>query len=79
VGSKPRAYWGACAASKAALESLVATYGLEVGNITAIRTHVIDPGATRTTMRARAFPGEDAASVKPPEDVAAQIVAALAR
>lgn len=79
VGSKPRAYWGAYAASKAALESLVATYGLEVGSITAIRTHVIDPGATRTTMRARAFPGEDPANVKPPEDVAAQIVAALAR
>jgi NAD(P)-dependent dehydrogenase (short-subunit alcohol dehydrogenase family) len=79
VGSKPRAYWGAYAASKAALESLIATYGLEVGNITAIRTHVIDPGATRTTMRARAFPGEDPAMVKPPEDVAAQILAALAR
>jgi NAD(P)-dependent dehydrogenase (short-subunit alcohol dehydrogenase family) len=79
VGSKPRAYWGAYAASKAALESLIATYGLEVGNITAIRTHVIDPGATRTTMRARAFPGEDPATVKPPEDVAAQILAALAR
>jgi NAD(P)-dependent dehydrogenase (short-subunit alcohol dehydrogenase family) len=79
VGSKPRAYWGAYAASKAALESLIATYGLEVGNITAIRTHVIDPGATRTTMRARAFPGEDPATVKPPEDVAAQILAALQR
>jgi NAD(P)-dependent dehydrogenase (short-subunit alcohol dehydrogenase family) len=79
VGSKPRAYWGAYAASKAGLESLIATYGLEVGNITAIRTHVIDPGATRTTMRARAFPGEDPATVKPPEDVAAQILAALAR
>jgi NAD(P)-dependent dehydrogenase (short-subunit alcohol dehydrogenase family) len=79
VGSKPRAYWGAYAASKAALESLIATYGLEVGNITAIRTHVIDPGATRTTMRARAFPGEDPATVKPPEAVAAQILAALTR
>jgi NAD(P)-dependent dehydrogenase (short-subunit alcohol dehydrogenase family) len=79
LGSKPRAYWGAYAASKAGLESLIATYGLEVGNITAIRTHVIDPGATRTTMRARAFPGEDPASVKPPEDVAAKILAAVVR
>jgi NAD(P)-dependent dehydrogenase (short-subunit alcohol dehydrogenase family) len=79
VGSKPRAYWGAYAASKAALESLVATYGLEVGAITPIRTHIIDPGATRTAMRASAFPGEDPASVKPPEAVAERIVAALAR
>jgi NAD(P)-dependent dehydrogenase (short-subunit alcohol dehydrogenase family) len=79
LGSKPRAYWGAYAASKAGLESLIATYGLEVGSITAVRTHVIDPGATRTTMRARAFPGEDPANVKPPEDVAQQIVVALAR
>jgi NAD(P)-dependent dehydrogenase (short-subunit alcohol dehydrogenase family) len=79
LGTKPRAYWGAYAASKAALESLIATYGLEVGAITGIRTHIIDPGATRTTMRARAFPGEDPATVKPPEDVAAKIIAALAR
>ena len=77
LGSKPRAYWGAYAVSKAALESLVATYGLETAAVTNIRTHVIDPGATRTTMRARAFPGEDPASVKPPEDVAATIIAAL--
>ena len=78
LGSAPRAYWGAYAASKAALESLIATYGLETAAVTAIRTHVIDPGATRTTMRARAFPGEDPASVKPPEAVAATILAALA-
>jgi NAD(P)-dependent dehydrogenase (short-subunit alcohol dehydrogenase family) len=78
LGSRPRAYWGGYAASKAALESLVATYGLETGNITAIRTQVIDPGATRTAMRARAFPGENPAGVKPPEAVAAMILAALA-
>jgi NAD(P)-dependent dehydrogenase (short-subunit alcohol dehydrogenase family) len=78
LGSRPRAYWGAYAASKAALESLVATYGLEVGNITAIRSQSIDPGATRTAMRARAFPGENPASVKPPEAVAEMILAALA-
>jgi NAD(P)-dependent dehydrogenase (short-subunit alcohol dehydrogenase family) len=77
VGSTPRAYWGAYAASKAALENLIATYGLEVGPVSAIKTHVLDPGATRTAMRARAFPGEDPASVKPPEDVAAQILAAI--
>ncbi|MEY2883266.1 MAG: hypothetical protein RL490_990 [Pseudomonadota bacterium] len=78
VGAKPRAYWGAYAASKAALDNLVATYGAEVSAVTPIRTHVIDPGATRTAMRARAFPGEDPATVKPPEDVAAMILAAIA-
>jgi NAD(P)-dependent dehydrogenase (short-subunit alcohol dehydrogenase family) len=70
VASAPRAYWGAYAASKAGLEALVSAYGLEVANISAIRTHIVDPGTTRTAMRARAFPGEDPASLKGPEVVA---------
>lgn len=78
LGTRPRAYWGGYAASKAALESIITTYGLEVGNITAVRTHVIDPGATRTAMRARAFPGENPASVKAPEAVVPLILAAIA-
>ncbi|KAB7644369.1 SDR family NAD(P)-dependent oxidoreductase [Polymorphobacter fuscus] len=79
VGHEPRAYWGAYAVSKAALESMIAIYGLEVEAITGIRTHVVNPGATRTAMRARAFPGEDPQTVKPPEDVAAMILAVLPR
>ena len=79
VAGTPRAYWGAYAVSKAALENMIATYGEEVGNISAIRTHVINPGATRTAMRARAYPGENPAQVKPPEDAAAIVVAALLR
>ncbi|MEJ7934901.1 SDR family NAD(P)-dependent oxidoreductase [Sphingobium sp. AN558] len=75
VGAAPRAYWGAYGASKAALEVLVKAYGEEVKNISAIRTHIIDPGATRTAMRARAYPGEDPASVKAPEVVAKAITA----
>ncbi len=78
VAAKPRAYWGAYAATKAALDNLIATYGAEVGAITAIRTHIVDPGATRTAMRARAYPGEDPATVKPPEDAAALVLAAIA-
>jgi len=70
----PRAYWGAYGASKAALETLVGAYGEEVRNISAIRTHIVDPGATRTAMRARAFPGEDPARLKSPEIVADAIV-----
>ncbi len=74
VAAAPRAYWGAYGASKAALETLVAAYGEEVKNISAIRTHLIDPGATRTAMRARAFPGEDPATLKAPEVVGKAIV-----
>jgi NAD(P)-dependent dehydrogenase (short-subunit alcohol dehydrogenase family) len=77
VGTKPRAYWGTYAATKAALENLIATYGEEVSRVTPIRTHIIDPGATRTTMRARAYPGEDPQAVKPPAEAAAMIMAVL--
>ena len=75
VAQTPRAFWGAYGASKAAFETLLGAYGDEVEQISRVRTMVLDPGATRTTMRARAYPGEDPASVKPPEDVAARIVA----
>ena len=74
----PRAYWGAYGASKAALETLVGAYGEEMKNISAIRTHIVDPGATRTAMRARAFPGEDPATLKGPEVVADAIVGLVA-
>lgn len=77
VATAPRAYWGGYAATKAALENLVHTYGAEVRNISPIRTHIIDPGATRTKMRAAAYPGEDPARLKPPEDAARMIVEAV--
>ena len=77
VASQPRAFWGAYAASKAAAEVLVDCYAQEVRNIAKLRVAIVDPGATRTAMRARAYPGEDPASVKPPEVVAARIVAML--
>jgi NAD(P)-dependent dehydrogenase (short-subunit alcohol dehydrogenase family) len=79
VGAKPRAYWGAYAASKAALDNMITTYGMEVEAITGIRSHIINPGATRTNMRESAFPGEDPQTVKPPQDVAAMIIAVLPR
>lgn len=74
VATAPRAYWGAYGASKAALETLVSAYGEEVKNISSIRTHVVDPGATRTAMRARAFPGEDPATLKDPKVVGQAMV-----
>ncbi len=64
-----RGYWGGHAASKAALEALVRTYAQEVGH-TAVRANIINPGATRTRMRATAFPGEDPSSLKPADDPA---------
>ncbi len=75
VGRTPRAYWGTYGASKAAFENLLLSYGEEVRHISGVRVGVVDPGATRTKMRARAFPGEDATTVKPPEMVAERIVA----
>lgn len=75
VARTPRAYWGAYGASKAAFETLLGAYGDEVEQIGRIRTAIIDPGATRTKMRARAYPGEDPQSVKEPSVVADRIVA----
>jgi len=71
----PRAYWGMYAASKAAFENLLLSYGEEVRHITGIRVALVNPGPTRTAMRARAFPGEDPASLKPPEAVAERVAA----
>ena len=73
VGAVPRAYWSAYGASKAALENLVLSYGDEMENISKLRVAIIDPGKTRTAMRAKAYPGEDPASVKQPEVVAGAI------
>ena len=75
VGRNPRAYWGAYGASKAAFETLIGAYGDETSEISGIRTVILDPGATRTKMRARAYPGEAPESVKPPEVVAERIAA----
>ena len=77
VGRHPRAYWGAYGASKAALETLVLAYGEEVRNLAPLRVAIVDPGSTATAMRARAYPGEDPATLKPPSAVAEAIIALL--
>ena len=77
VAQRPRAYWGAYGASKAALENLVLAYADEVRNTTTIRAAIVNPGPTATVMRARAFPGEDPATLKEPGDVAEAIVELL--
>jgi NAD(P)-dependent dehydrogenase (short-subunit alcohol dehydrogenase family) len=61
-------YWGAYAASKAALEMLARVYAGEVAK-TKVRVNLLDPGIVRTSMRARAFPGEDPDKLAEPETV----------
>ena len=69
AASKATAYWGLYAASKAALETLVKTYAAEM-TTTKVRANLIDPGPTRTAMRAKAYPGEDGMTLPTPEDIA---------
>ncbi len=77
VAQAPRAFWGAYGASKAAAEVLLDCYAQETAKVGKIRVAIVNPGATRTAMRARAYPGEDPASVKPPQAVAERLVSLL--
>jgi NAD(P)-dependent dehydrogenase (short-subunit alcohol dehydrogenase family) len=77
VGTKPRAFWGAYGSSKAALETLLGSYADETEFLGKLKVHIVDPGATRTRMRANAFPGEEPETVKPPEIVAQAILERL--
>lgn len=77
VAGAPRAYWGAYGASKAALETLVLAYGEEVKNLAPLKVAIVDPGATATRMRARAYPGEDPSTLKAPGAVADAVVGML--
>ncbi len=79
VGASPRAYWGAYGASKAAFDTLVTSYGEEVKNISKIRVAIVDPGATRTKMREKAYPGEDPDTLKAPSVVADAIADLVSR
>jgi NAD(P)-dependent dehydrogenase (short-subunit alcohol dehydrogenase family) len=68
-----RAYWGPYSVSKAGLEALVQTYAAEMVN-TNVRANLINPGPVRTAMRAKAFPGEDPATLRWPEDITERFV-----
>ncbi|MDY0884043.1 SDR family NAD(P)-dependent oxidoreductase [Dongia soli] len=69
AAQNPRPYWAAYAVSKAALEMVVQSYALEVQNVTPIRVNLIDPGATRTKMRAAAYPGENPDTRPHPDEI----------
>jgi NAD(P)-dependent dehydrogenase (short-subunit alcohol dehydrogenase family) len=68
-----RPYRGLYSASKAALEAVVRTYAAETEN-TPVRVNLVNPGPTRTRMRAQVMPGEDPMTLPPPDEVAARIV-----
>jgi NAD(P)-dependent dehydrogenase (short-subunit alcohol dehydrogenase family) len=76
IAREPLAYFGAYAASKAALEGLVRSYAAEL-NVTPIKANLFSPGPVRTAMRAKAFPGEDPMTLPTPDEVAPQIAAVL--
>lgn len=68
-----RAFWGPYAASKAAVEALARSWADETKNLP-LRVNSVDPGATRTAMRAEAMPGENPATLPHPAEVAAGII-----
>lgn len=69
VGRKGKAFWGAYAASKFAVEGFAQVLAQELENTTAIRVNTLNPGATRTQMRCDAYPAENPATVRAPEDI----------
>lgn len=72
VVPRPRAFWGVYAATKAAIETMIACYADETEN-TPIRVNLFDPGAVRTEMRFKAMPGEDQMTLPTPQDVASRL------
>jgi len=66
VSVQGRAYWGSYAASKFAVEGLMQVLADETGTFPHVRVNSLNPGPVRTAMRAKAYPGEDAATVPPP-------------
>jgi NAD(P)-dependent dehydrogenase (short-subunit alcohol dehydrogenase family) len=70
VGRRGRAYWGAYAVSKAGTEGLAEVLADELEKTT-VRVNLVNPGATRTRMRARAYPAENPASLPAPESITA--------
>jgi NAD(P)-dependent dehydrogenase (short-subunit alcohol dehydrogenase family) len=77
VGRAGRAYWGAYAVSKFALEGLNEVLSEELSGFTRIRVNSLDPGPTRTTLRRQAYPAEDAGLLATPESITRPYIALL--
>ena len=69
VGRQGRAFWGAYAISKFAIEGMVQTWAAEVDGVGSVRINAINPGATSTNMRAQAYPAENPDHLKTPEQI----------
>lgn len=67
VGRRGRAYWGAYAVSKFAVEGMMQVLADELKNTSSVRVNSLNPGATRTRMRQNAYPAENPAALPPPE------------
>jgi NAD(P)-dependent dehydrogenase (short-subunit alcohol dehydrogenase family) len=74
VGRQSKAFWGAYAVSKFATEGLMQTMATELENVSNVRVNSINPGGTRTSMRAEAYPAENPDDVKHPEELVAEYV-----
>ena len=77
VATTPRAFWGVYGASKAAFEVMLSAYAEETRTVGRIKVAIIDPGATATKMRQKAYPGEDPATLKSPETVGQRVATLL--
>lgn len=77
VGRRGRAYWGAYAVSKFALEGLSQVLADELEGTSAIRVNTLNPGRARTAMRRQAYPAEDAATVPMPAELTGPYIALL--
>jgi NAD(P)-dependent dehydrogenase (short-subunit alcohol dehydrogenase family) len=77
VGRKGRAYWGAYAVSKFAIEGLSQILASELENTTAVRVNTLNPGPARTSMRRQAYPAENIESVPLPSTLTAPYIALL--
>jgi len=67
--SRGAAYWGPYAITKAALDAMVKVWAAETAK-TSLRVNALNPGSTKTAMRAQAYPGEDPMALKTPDDIA---------
>jgi NAD(P)-dependent dehydrogenase (short-subunit alcohol dehydrogenase family) len=71
--SHPKAFFGPYGVTKAGMEQLVRTWAEEL-ELTKVRAVLLDPNTMRTKMRAEAVPGEDPATVTPPEEIGPLVV-----
>lgn len=74
AGSSAFAYWGLYGASKAALDLMVRDWAEEIRNVSSVKAMLVNPGRTRTRMRAEAAPGEDPLSLPTPDEITPYLI-----